>query len=121
MLRLFFIKIKFHLWVPFWFVCHFRFSGLFPVFSCVLIDKSLIINTIHFSGVLAFSGRCLSEPLIHLIDLIFRLWVEWMHLYVVISVHIVFIVHLLFAGCLPVVSWVLQCNSLIINTIQFCW
>ena len=27
-----------------------------PVFSCVLIDKSLIINTIHFSGLQAFSG-----------------------------------------------------------------
>ncbi len=25
-------------------------SGLFPVFSCVLVLKSLIINTIHFSG-----------------------------------------------------------------------
>ena len=32
------------------------FSGLFPVISCVLAFKSLIINTIHFSGMLAFSG-----------------------------------------------------------------
>ncbi len=31
-------------------------SGLFPVFSCVLGYKSLIINTIHFSGTWAFSG-----------------------------------------------------------------
>jgi hypothetical protein len=26
-----------------------------------------------------------------------------------------------FAGLLPVISWVLGCNSLIINGIQFCW
>ncbi len=26
------------------------FAGFLPVFSCVLIDNSLIINTIHFSG-----------------------------------------------------------------------
>ncbi len=31
-------------------------SGLFPVFSCVLALKSLIINTIHFSGICAFVG-----------------------------------------------------------------
>ena len=31
-------------------------SGLLPVFSCVLMDNSLIINTIHFSGMKAFSG-----------------------------------------------------------------
>ena len=28
----------------------------FPVFSCVLVDNSLIINTIHFSGMHAISG-----------------------------------------------------------------
>jgi hypothetical protein len=32
------------------------FSGLFPVVSGVLMDKSLIINGIHFSGMVAFSG-----------------------------------------------------------------
>ena len=30
------------------------FAGLLPVFSCVLVDKSLIINGIHFSGWHAF-------------------------------------------------------------------
>jgi len=35
----------------------------------------------------------LSEPLIYLIDLIFRMWVVWMQVYVVISVHIGFIVY----------------------------
>jgi hypothetical protein len=69
------------------------FAGFLPVVSWVLIDKSLIINTIHFSGRLAFSDRCLSEPLIHLIDLIFRMWAVWMRVYVVISFHIWFIVH----------------------------
>jgi hypothetical protein len=34
------------------------FAGFLPVFSCVLIDKWLIINTIHFSGLHAFSGWC---------------------------------------------------------------
>jgi hypothetical protein len=33
------------------------FAGYLPVFSWVLIDKWLIINTIHFSGLLAFSGN----------------------------------------------------------------
>ena len=69
------------------------FAGFLPVVSWVLIDKSLIINTIHFSGMLAFSDRCLSEPLIHLIDLIFRMWAVRMRLYEVISVHIGFIVY----------------------------
>jgi hypothetical protein len=60
-------------------------------------------------------------PLIHLIDLIFWIWVEWMHVHVVVSVHI----GLLFisvavgkklwllkgiAGLLPVVSCVLGCK-----------
>ena len=31
-------------------------AGLLPVVSCVLIDKSLIINTIHFSGMHAIAG-----------------------------------------------------------------
>jgi hypothetical protein len=58
------------------------FAGFLPVFCC----NSLIINTIHFSGSLrvklwrlkgmwAFSGWGVSEPLIHLTDLIFRRWV----------------------------------------------
>jgi hypothetical protein len=34
------------------------FAGFLPVFSCVLIDKWLIINIIHFSGLHAFSGWC---------------------------------------------------------------
>ncbi len=55
--------------------------------------NSLIINGIHFSGVMAFSGRCLSEPLIHLIDLIFKMWAVWMRLYEVIYFHIGFIVY----------------------------
>ncbi len=40
--------------VVIWSLC--LISGLFPVFSCVLTLKSLIINTIHFSGMKAFSG-----------------------------------------------------------------
>jgi hypothetical protein len=32
------------------------FAGYLPVFSWVLMLNSLIINTIHFSGVYAFSG-----------------------------------------------------------------
>ena len=57
------------------------------------MDNWLITNTIHFSGMLAFSDRCLSEPLIHLIDLIFRMWAVRMRLYEVIYVHIGFIVN----------------------------
>jgi hypothetical protein len=38
----------------------------------------------------------LSEPLIHLIDLMFKVWVVWLRVYVVISVHIWFIVHIWF-------------------------
>ena len=41
----------------------FLISGIadnFPVFSWVLALKSLIINTIHFSGMHAFSGGELS-------------------------------------------------------------
>jgi hypothetical protein len=64
------------------------FAGYLPVVSWVLKDNSLIINTIHFSGSLrvklwrlkgmwAFSGWGVSEPLIHLTDLIFRIWVVW--------------------------------------------
>ena len=30
----------------------------FPVFSCVFGVNSLIINTIHFSGLHTFSGGC---------------------------------------------------------------
>ncbi len=38
------------------------FSGLFPVFSCVFGVNSLIINTIHFSGMHAFSSCfCVGE------------------------------------------------------------
>ena len=36
------------------------FAGYLPVFSWVLALKSLIINTIHFSGMQAFSGGELS-------------------------------------------------------------
>jgi hypothetical protein len=32
------------------------FAGFLPVFSCVLALNSLIINTIHFSGMHAFAG-----------------------------------------------------------------
>jgi hypothetical protein len=32
------------------------FAGYLPVVSWVLIDKWLIINAIHFSGMKAFSG-----------------------------------------------------------------
>jgi hypothetical protein len=32
------------------------FAGFLPVVSCVLMDKWLIINTIHFSGMVAFAG-----------------------------------------------------------------
>ncbi len=32
------------------------FAGLLPVFSCVLIDKWLIINGIHFCRFVAFAG-----------------------------------------------------------------
>ncbi len=31
-------------------------AGLFPVFTYVLVDKLLIINTIHFSGLHCVSG-----------------------------------------------------------------
>jgi hypothetical protein len=32
------------------------FAGFLPVFSCVLIDKWLIINGIHFSGLHVIAG-----------------------------------------------------------------
>ena len=32
------------------------FAGFLPVVSCVLIDKWLIINAIHFSGIQAIAG-----------------------------------------------------------------
>jgi cytosine/uracil/thiamine/allantoin permease len=54
----------------------FLISGLLPVFSCVLIDKWLIINAIQFSGMHAISGGVsLSGPLIYLILLILLFWV----------------------------------------------
>ena len=37
------------------------FAGFLPVVSCVLIDKWLIINAIHFSGMQVFSGSFCGE------------------------------------------------------------
>ncbi len=98
------------------------FAGCLPVVSCVLALKSLNINTIHLSGMHAFSGWvCLSEPLIYLIRLIHMKWVDML----VCCGYIRSIVHFwfcrCFAGVLPVFSCVLTLNSLIINTIHFCW
>ena len=39
------------------------FAGLLPVISCVLALNSLIINTIHFSGLHAFAGSFCVEML----------------------------------------------------------
>jgi hypothetical protein len=83
-----------------WFIFHFQFAGFLPVVSGFLMDNSLIINTIHFSGVYAFSGWiCLSEPLIYLILLIHMKWVDML----VRCGHIGFIVYFQFAGLLPVI------------------
>jgi hypothetical protein len=66
------------------------FAGLLPVFSCVLIDKWLIINDIHFCMLCAFAGwGSLSEPLIYLILLIHMKWVDML----VRCGHIWFIFH----------------------------
>jgi hypothetical protein len=59
----------------------------------------------------------LSEPLIYLIDLMFKVWVVWMRVYVVISVHIWFIVHFWFCRFFAGYFWIFWCNSLIINSI----
>ena len=102
------------------FIVHFLFFRFFAGYFCVFACNSLIINAIHFSGVQAFSDRGLSEPLIHLIDLIFRMWVVWMRVYLVISVHIGFIVHFFFCRLFAGLFCVFWCNSLIINDIHFC-
>ena len=78
----------------FWF-CRFV-AGYFCIFRC----NSLIINAIHFSGMLAIAGWvCLSEPLIYLILLIYMKWVDML----VRCGHIWFIFHFQFAGLLPVI------------------
>ena len=90
--------------VHIWFIFHFQFcrfvAGYFWVFRC----NSLIINAIHFSGMHAFAGWvCLSVPLIHLIDLIFRVWVVWMRMYLWLFLFILGLLFISsFAGFLPV-------------------
>ncbi len=88
------------------------FAGLFPVFSWVLVLKSLIINTIQFSGlhaILSESGflgfydfqdvGCMGVGILLLCVFIYSLC--------------------LISGLFPVFSWVLVLKSLIINAIQF--
>ncbi len=47
------------------FIFNFCFAGFLPVVSCVLVHNSLIINTIHFSGMQAFSGGILWRDAAH--------------------------------------------------------
>ena len=54
-----------------------------------------------------------------MIDLIFMVWVVWMRVYVVISVHIWFIVHFLFYRFFAGYFCVLIGKWLIINAIHF--
>jgi hypothetical protein len=42
-------------------LCLLFISGLLPVFSCVLIDKWLIINGIPICRLYAFAGRCCGD------------------------------------------------------------
>jgi len=77
-------------WVHIWYFLISGIASCLPVVSCVLAHKSLIINTIHFSGLHACAGWfCLSEPLIHLILLIQMKWGDML----VCGGHIWFIVH----------------------------
>ncbi len=63
-----------------------------------------------------FSGSvCLSEPLIHLITMILMMCADLLAFCVILGLQLISS----FAGLLPVVSWVLVLNSLIINGIQF--
>ena len=90
--------------------CSFLFiAGLLPVVSWVLIDKSLIINTIHFCW---FAGIFRWGGVVSVIDIVSF-----------VDRHTVFILSLLFisgfADYLPVFSCVFGVNSLIINVIHF--
>ena len=86
------------------------------MFSCVLGCNSLIINTIHFSGLHAVAGGLLSEPLIYLILLILMIWVAWVLCFgFILGLFLISGI----ADNLPVVSCVLLDNSLIINGIHF--
>ncbi len=86
--------------------------GLFPVFSCVLGLKSLIINTIHFSSLWAFAVRFLFGT--RFLDFkIYRMWVIGYCGFVFIFC--LFLISALFL----VFSCVLGLKSLIINAIHF--
>ena len=52
------------------------FAGFLPVVSWVLMDNSLIINTIHFSGMEAFSGNFCGEER-HTLQAVWVMWMRW--------------------------------------------
>ncbi len=86
-----------------------------PVFSCVLMLKSLIINTIDFSGLHAIAGVFFLEHDFWILRFTGCGLYGCCGFVVILGLLLISGV----AGLLPVVSWVLIDNSLIINTIYF--
>ena len=91
------------------FFCVCGFAGLLPVFSSVLVSKSLIINGV------SFSGNCAVFLVVLGSSTLFGCWGwYWRNAFLSPCNRVS-----RFSGSLPVVSGVLWCNSLIINDVSF--